>query len=51
MDATLTAILRALFEAHQTVDLLRQQNQQLQADYTDLKAEHDACNANRNRVA
>lgn len=37
MDNTLFQLVRALFEAHQTVDTLREQLRQLQAQYTDLK--------------
>lgn len=30
MDATLTEILRALYEAHQTIDMLRARNAELE---------------------
>lgn len=41
MDATLQQILRALFEAHQEIDRLRESLRQVQAAYTDLKHEQE----------
>lgn len=42
MDPTLTQLVRALFEAHQEVDRLRESNRQLQAAYTDIKSQLEA---------
>lgn len=45
MDATLSQLVRALFEAHQEIDRLRQQTQTLQAAYTDIKNQLEARDA------
>lgn len=42
MDATLAQILRALVDAHQEIEKLRQQNGELQAAYTDIKSQLEA---------
>lgn len=37
MDNTLFQLVRALFDAHQKIDLLTTQLQKVQAEFTDLK--------------
>lgn len=44
-DYTLTQILGMLYEAHRTIDQLREQVQQLQTTCTDLKAQSEAKDA------